>query len=56
MFCYRDMTFCDFYDECIDGEGCPRALTNKVLAAARIWMKDPPICTFMKRPECFKEE
>ncbi|MCK5236492.1 MAG: hypothetical protein KAR06_05840 [Deltaproteobacteria bacterium] len=55
MMCYRDMTFCEFYKECSDGEGCYRALTEEVIKKAEAWMKDAPICTFVDKPKCFKE-
>jgi len=56
MFCYRDMTFCDYYKECKEGEICPRALTKKVIKEANKWMKNPPICQFAEKPDCFKGE
>lgn len=55
MMCYKDMTFCNFYKECSKGGKCEIALTDKVIEAARRWMKDPPICVFKDKPECFEE-
>lgn len=56
MFCYKDMTFCDFYNECSDGIDCNRALTPEVKISAKKWWgsNDYPICLFRPRPECFK--
>lgn len=56
MMCYRDMTFCTFYKECSEGSGCYRALTEEVLEKAKKWMPDPPICSFVDKPKCFKKE
>ena len=55
MLCYRDMTFCDSRD-CADWDRCPRAYTEKVKRDAEAWMKDPPVCFFAEKPECFKEK
>ncbi len=55
MLCYRDMTFCTYYEECKDGKDCFRALTPEVIKAAEAWMKKPPIAMFAEKPECFKE-
>jgi len=35
MITFRDMTFCDSWDECVDGDNCPRAITEDVLIRAR---------------------
>lgn len=50
---YKDITFCPFWQECTDGEGCHRALTKKVQARAdKIHL---PICMFVTPPsDCFK--
>lgn len=47
MMCYKDMTFCSGAG-CRCFEGCPRALTKEVYAAAQAWWggDDPPICEF----------
>ena len=62
MICYRDMTFCKFYDKCKFGDTCHRALTDKVFKEARKWAKDAfnmdtaPICQFINKPECYEEK
>ncbi len=56
MFCYRDMTFCTYWKECKDGSSCTRALTDKVQAEAEIWMKNPPICIYGEKPDCFVDK
>ncbi len=56
MLCYRDMTFCTHYKRCIKSKECGRPLTPRVMREAQNWMKDPPICMFAERPECFVEE
>ena len=51
--CYKDMTFCKFYENCKDKETCERVLTNKDKSI--ILTYEIPVCYFMERPECFKE-
>ena len=55
--CYRDMTFCKEHETCEDGKVCGRALTHKVKADADLWWGDTgaPICSFVGKPECYKE-
>ena len=36
MFCYRDMTFCPYFDSCRFGDVCHRALTDGVREAAEL--------------------
>ena len=55
MICFRDKTFCPYYEECVKGENCPDALTEKVKEDAERWMKNAPIMQFAGKPECFKE-
>lgn len=56
--CYRDMTFCEFWRDCAEGDACDRALTAQVQADADEWWggDDYPIMVFAERPECFKEK
>ena len=55
MECYRDIAFCPYYKECANP--CSRALTDKVRDdAEKWWGKDPPICTYLEKPPCFKEK
>ncbi len=54
MLCYKDRTFCPHWLSCKDGYVCDRALTPKVQEAAERWMKNPPICTYAEKPDCFK--
>ena len=57
MLCYHDKTFCPFYKECGQGDGCSSALTDKVKKDALKWLgsSDAPIMEFSSKPECFKE-
>jgi len=57
MICYKDMTFCPFWDDCKQGEKCDRALTDEVCADAMAWWQgqDPPICQYTDKPECWEE-
>ena len=61
MFCYRDMTFCTFWEDCALGKDCFRALTPKVREEAEKWakaagLKSAPICQYdtKSEPPCFK--
>lgn len=56
--CYKDMTFCTFFEKCKDRDKCGRALTPEIQKAAEEWWgsKDAPFCTFVEKPECFKHE
>ena len=55
--CYKDITFCSFYLECVNGNDCKVALTPKIEKDAKKWWgKDnPPISVYLDKPECFKE-
>ena len=57
MMCYRDMTFCKFFTECKEGEGCPRALTMDVISGAEKWFggKVASICEYVNKPDCFEK-
>jgi hypothetical protein len=55
MFCYKDMTFCTFYEDCANAQICHRTLTPKVSAEAKGWWGDagePPIAVFLEKPSC----
>ena len=56
MMCYKDMTFCTYYKDCSQADDCHRPLTPDVIEKAEKWMKDPPICTFMEKPDCWEEK
>lgn len=52
MLCYKDMTFCSFYDRCKEGKNCFRALTPKVISKSKeIHL---PISQFVCAPKCFE--
>ena len=57
MYGYNDMTYCTFWKECKNGNGCFRALTPKVQEdAVKLWEgHDVPIDTFLDKPECFEQ-
>ncbi len=54
MLCYRDMTFCGYYEDCRKGKTCHRALTIAVRNAAQ--SNHLPICQFGEHPDCYKEK
>lgn len=51
MICYRDMTFCPFWQDCTQGAKCPRAATTFVFSEARRLRIG--VCQFMERPDCW---
>jgi len=57
MICFRDRTFCPFYEDCKYGLACPVALTPQVEEAARAWWweENPPISQYAEKPECFEK-
>ena len=52
MLCYRDMTFCPFWQECTRGKECHRALTEEVVHAAKVEGLD--ICSWSEEPGCYE--
>jgi len=60
MISFRDMTFCPYWKECLDGKDCFRALTPQIEASAETWWENsedgPPICQFTEPPECYKRK
>ena len=53
MLCYKDMTFCSFYESCKAGTGCFRAKTPQVIKDAIAC--DLGICQFTQTPDCFEK-
>jgi len=58
MICYRDMTFCTFWEKCKKGKECFYALTDEEVKKAHKWWgnKQAPISIFSKKPDCFKKK
>lgn len=58
MMCYRDKTFCQFWQECQKGEDCHRRLDDEVKSKAVKWWgnEDAPICTYVDKQECFERK
>jgi hypothetical protein len=56
MICYKDKTFCPFWEGCKIGSTCHRALTDKVKRDAEAWMEHAPISQYMNKPPCFERE
>jgi hypothetical protein len=51
MICYRDMTFCKFYEDCKHNGNCGRELTPEIIsraANAGLW-----ISQFAQKPDCW---
>jgi hypothetical protein len=57
MMCYKDMTFCRFYEDCTKAKECHRPYTPEVKAAAEKWWgsEDAPVCFFMNKPACHSD-
>ena len=62
MFCYRDMTFCTYYKDCIKARQCHRPLTPQVEQEAEEFWKQsklhgsPVYSMFMSKPQCHEGE
>jgi hypothetical protein len=56
MICYRDMTFCPFWENCKNAEDCHRPLTEEVENKAKEWWgkEGAPICVYVKEPNCYE--
>lgn len=54
MICYRDMTFCSYYKECVNGDECGRALDESVVVGAKAIGLF--IMQFSSNPECYVEK
>jgi len=50
------MTFCSFYEDCLNKADCRRPLTQEVKQAAEEWMNDAPIAQFAEKPSCHEME
>lgn len=53
MVCYKDKAFCSFYEKCISGQKCSKALTQEIKQGA-INAK-LPVAQFVQKPACFNE-
>ncbi len=53
MICYKDMTFCSFYENCKEGYRCFRAKTPQVIKEAIDC--DLGVCQFTQEPVCFEK-
>ena len=54
MECYRDRTYCKFWEKCKKGLKCDRSATDKVYSDAKAF--GAPLCLFIDPPECYKEK
>ena len=58
MMCYKDMTFCTFYQDCAHASTCHRPLTPDVRAAAMEWTNTftklayALVMQYTEQPEC----
>lgn len=54
MICFRDMTFCPFWQDCDKAANCHRPLTDHVVERAKVWWgsDDAPIARFSEKPDC----
>ena len=65
MLGYLDMTFCPYWEDCIEGRSCKRALTEGVYGSADTWWMgfnpkakegEAPIIMFAEEPDCYIEK
>ncbi len=50
MICYKDQTFCPFYEDCVSKFKCGRAMTPTVVKAAADF--GLPISRYSEKPSC----
>lgn len=57
MICYKDKTFCPFYETCAKQSNCSRPLTTDVKARAHNWWgnDNAPIAVFTEKPQCHSD-
>lgn len=55
MICFRDKTFCSYWQACTKGETCERALKPEVIVDGTKWWgsEDFPIAMYTAKPSCF---
>lgn len=51
MLCYKDKTFCPYWEECKKGNNCHRAYTDEVKKNAS--ETELLVCLFNAKPLCF---
>ena len=54
MMCYKDKTFCPFYEDCGKGKNCKDAMTEKIINDAETF--GLPISRWLDPPKCYKEK
>lgn len=52
--CYKDRSWCSYYQTCTNAPGCDRAMTEKDFELARDL--NLPISWMIDKPSCYKEE
>ena len=57
MICYRDMTFCTYYKDCMEAGHCDRPLTPEIRIEADAWwgQAGAPIAVYAEKPDCWSE-
>jgi hypothetical protein len=57
MICFRDKTFCPYWEGCTKGNNCDRAIKPEVIAdGVKWWGRDDfPMETYSEKPKCFTE-
>ena len=54
MLCYKDRTFCDFYEDCKNEPRCDSQLTDKIKKEAS--ERGLPVSRFASHPHCFEQK
>jgi hypothetical protein len=57
VLCFRDQTFCTFWENCAKAPECHRPLTPEVREKALKWWggEGYPISMFLNKPSCHEE-
>lgn len=58
MTSYLDKTWCPYWEICVQGKDCPRALTTEVINAAKEWWgsTDAPVSLYADEPYCLERK
>jgi hypothetical protein len=48
------MTFCSYFEDCVDAEECSRPLYGDIIFVAN--QQALPLCQFSEKPECHKTQ
>jgi hypothetical protein len=54
MLCYKDTTFCGYWQDCRNSDICHRPLTKKIKENSIEF--GLPICQYSEKPDCWEQK